>query len=460
LRVLHFVPRFCWPLNTGANLRNYHLARQLARCSQVTMLTFSNEHGNPKRGKIENSAHSPPEASNRQCPESSGEPTLARPESFYERVITVPRDRGYTFGKIVRGAVGHIPLPVLNYTTDAMKRQLACLLNEQDFDLIQVESVHLISYLPIIRAARNRPSLLLDWHNIESELLSQYSNRATGRLRRAYARRASRQMSALEHCIIKKFDAHVVVSDRDSAQLLGLVPEACVFLIENGVDTAYYSDERIKQAYAAWLAQREPSAPKPISRNCELFGSKRRILFVGSMDYHANVDAVVHFGREVWPSLHERIPELLFTIVGRDPAPEVRQLAVLSGVEVTGTVDDVRPYYHEALAAIVPLNIGGGSRLKILEAMAAGVPVVSTTLGAEGLDVQDDQNILIADTNQGLTNALMLLAESAERRLRLSAAGRALVYERYDWSRLGEALVAIYEALSAKKKGAYRLNNE
>jgi glycosyltransferase involved in cell wall biosynthesis len=170
------------------------------------------------------------------------------------------------------------------------------------------------------------------------------------------------------------------------------------------------------------------------------------------MDYHANVDAVVHFGREIWPSLHERIPELVFTIVGRDPAPEVLKLEAFSGVEVTGTVEDVRPYYHEAIATIVPLNIGGGSRLKILEAMAAGVPVVSTTLGAEGLDVQDDQNILIADTNQGLSNALILLAESAEQRLRLSAAGRALVYERYDWSRPGAALLAIYEGLTARKR--------
>ena len=266
-------------------------------------------------------------------------------------------------------------------------------------------------------------------------------------------------MSALEQRIIKKFDAHVVVSDRDAAKLLAIVPEARVFLIENGVDTAYYSDERIADAHTTWLAQSESPAAQPTPPNNDLFRRKRRILFVGSMDYHANVDAVVHFGREIWPNVHERIPELVFTIVGRDPATQVRELGALPGVEVTGTVKDVRPYYHEAVAAIVPLNVGGGSRLKILEAMAAGVPVVSTTLGAEGLDVRHDHNILIADTNQGLSNALLLLAESAEQRLRLSAAARTLVYESYDWSRLGAALFAIYEGLNAKKTGC-RLNNE
>lgn len=138
-----------------------------------------------------------------------------------------------------------------------------------------------------------------------------------------------------------------------------------------------------------------------------------------------------------------------FTIVGRDPAPEVRELASIIGIEVTGTVDDVRPYYREAIAAVVPLKVGGGSRLKILEAMAAGVPVVSTTLGAEGLEVTHDENILIADTTEKMIEAIIKLIEQPEQRKQLHEAGRSLISNRYDWSRVGESLFRCYAGLLA-----------
>ena len=169
------------------------------------------------------------------------------------------------------------------------------------------------------------------------------------------------------------------------------------------------------------------------------------------MDYHANVDAAVSFAREVWPRLRDRQTELVFTIVGRDPAPEVRALATIPGIEITGTVDDVRPFYREAWVAIVPLKVGGGSRLKILEAMAAGVPVVSTTLGAEGLDVRHGENILIADTNEQLIEAISAVVQNEEQRKQLSTAGRALVSSRYDWSRLGASLFEVYGELKGAR---------
>jgi len=178
------------------------------------------------------------------------------------------------------------------------------------------------------------------------------------------------------------------------------------------------------------------------------------MLFVGSMDYHANIGGVVDFAREVWPGLHDSRPELVFTIVGRDPATEVRQLRSIAGIEVTGTVDDVRPYYREAIAALVPLKVGGGSRLKILEAMAAGVPVVSTTLGAEGLDVQNGDNILIANTNQELAEAIIRVVESNAQQQQLRTGGRALVSARYDWSGLGAALFETYSKLLGPRSAA------
>jgi sugar transferase (PEP-CTERM/EpsH1 system associated) len=405
MRVLHFAPRVCWPLDTGAKLRNYHLARVLSAKTDITLLAFTD-----------------------------ADQSLGELEKLYQQVITVPRDRGYTLSKIIRGTLGSTPLPVLNYTTDSMKRALESILSEQDFDIVQVESIHLMDYLPIITAARQRPLMICDWHNIESELMRRYSEREPNILRRAYAQKTARLMSEFERRAMHEFDAHVAVSQRDAERLRNLNADARVFVIENGVDTAYYSDEEIATARSAALG---PGA----------LGRPNRIVFVGSMDYHANIDGAVNFARDVWPGLHNRRSELIFTIVGRDPAPEVRALATSRGIEVTGTVDDVRPFYREAMAAIVPLKVGGGSRLKILEAMAAGVPVVSTTLGAEGLDVRHGENILIADSNEQLAEAISNVVENGELQKRLSSAGRALASEHYDWSRLGANLFETYQQL-------------
>jgi sugar transferase (PEP-CTERM/EpsH1 system associated) len=400
MRVLHFAPRVCWPLDTGAKLRNYHLARVLSEKAGVTLLAFTDAHQ-----------------------------SLGELEKFYERVIAVPRDPGYTLSKIIRGTFGSTPLPVLNYTTDSMKRALESLLHDQDFDIVQIESIHLMSYLPIIAAARQRPLIICDWHNIESELMDRYSKREPNILKRAYAGKTARLMGELERRAMREFDAHIAVSQRDAQRLRNLNPDARAFVIENGVDTAYYEEGAVSGSLSA--------------------GKPKRIVFVGSMDYHANIDGAVSFAREVWPGLRNRHPEVIFTIVGRDPAPEVRELRSTPGIKVTGTVDDVRPFYREAFAAVVPLKVGGGSRLKILEAMAAGVPVVSTTLGAEGLDVHDGSDILLADTNEQLAEKTISLIESEELRQRISSAGRALISERYDWSRLGANLSEIYQQLLA-----------
>ena len=406
MRVLHFAPRVCWPLDTGAKLRNYHLARILSGHAHLTLLAFTDQEEQPS-GAL---------------------------EEFYEQVSTVPRDAGYTFPKILRGVLGRTPLPVLNYTTAAMKQALARTLSAQQFDIVQVESIHLMAYLSILRAAQPRPLVVCDWHNIESELMQRYSERESNAARRAYARKTVRLMSDSETRALQEFDAHVAVSQRDAEKLREINSQARVFVIENGVDTSFYSDEQIEIAY-------RKAVPSGAS------GEKNRIVFVGSMDYHANVDGVVNFAREIWPQVRGRLPGLTFTIVGRDPAPEIRELAAMPGLEVTGTIDDVRPFYREAAAAVVPLKVGGGSRLKILEAMAAGVPVVSTTLGAEGLNVKDGENILIADTDRELLDAIRSVVEDEVLRQRLSAAGRTLVSNHYDWSRLGTNLFEVYQQL-------------
>jgi sugar transferase (PEP-CTERM/EpsH1 system associated) len=397
-RVLQFAPRVCWPLDTGAKLRNHHLARVLSGPARVALLAFSE------------SARSASEL------------------EIYEEVVTVPRSGGYSFGNVLRGAVGSTPLPLLNYTSEEMKRALARVLDQNEFDLVQVESIHLMNYLPIIRAARSRPLAVCDWHNVESDLMRQYAESERNVARKAYARRTARLLSKFEERALTEFDAHLTVSEHDAERLRSVNPQARILVIENGVDVAHFAND-------------ESTA-------------KSRIVFVGSMDYHANIEGATSFARNVWPGLHAKKPELKFTIVGRDPTAAVRELSSINGVDVTGSVEDVRPYYCEAIAAVVPLNVGGGSRLKVLEAMAAGVPVVSTTRGAEGLTVQNGVNILLEDSNQKFVDAILSVADDQELRKRIIAGGRALVSERYDWSTIGATLFDHYQELISERSAA------
>src|SRR5439155_8778274 len=166
-------------------------------------------------------------------------PNLERP---YEHVITVKRDSAYSLAKMLSGMMGKTPLPVLNYTTDSMRLALARVLSENYFDIIQIESIHLMDYLAIIREAPKQSLVVCDWHNIESELMRRYSEREPSRLRRAYASRTARLMSELEKRALREFDAHVVVSQRDEQRLLDLNSDARIFVIQNGVDTDFYSD--------------------------------------------------------------------------------------------------------------------------------------------------------------------------------------------------------------------------
>ncbi|MCA1594112.1 MAG: glycosyltransferase family 4 protein [Acidobacteria bacterium] len=422
MRVLFLMPRVCWPPQTGLMLRNYYLARELARAgAHVTCLSFADDEVRDGGGN------------------SSGM-LPAPPEEWCEQVVKVERASAYTPSKILRGVLGRTPLPALNYTTPAMRAELSRVLEARPFDVVQVETSTLTEYLNVIRAARHRPLAVCDWHNIDSELMLRYSEKAAHVGRKLYARITAHRMVGFERNVLQTYDGHLAVSERDAAQLRLAAPGARVTVIENGVDVNYYSDENLALAHQVWRAERvERSADEAIER--------RRVVFVGSMDYHANVDAVVHFAQHTWPEIRRRRPELIFTVVGRNPAPEVERLAALPGVEVTGTVPDVRPFYREAVAQIVPLRVGGGSRLKILEAMAASVPVISTTLGAEGLLVSDNVNIMLADTAGAMGNALDALAENDALRTGIIREAGELVRKQYDWSALGAALHREHESL-------------
>lgn len=391
MRILFLSPRQCWPPESGAKLREFYLASALGTRTELTHVFFSPPGSTPP-----------------------GPADLAHAR----KILAVSQPPAYSAGRIVRGLFSRWPLPILNYTSAAMSDALAALLIESRFDLIHLDSIHMAAYVPLLARYSAAP-MTYDWHNIESELMSRYSEHVPSPARRTYAALTARRLAAVENRILREAFGHIVCSERERSALLDRVPGARIAVIENGVDVSFFA-----QTGAA--------------------AARRRIVFVGSMSYHANADAVVLFARTVWPAIRRQLPQSVLTIVGSNPTPAVQALHGIENVEVTGTVPDVRPYYAEAAAAIVPLRIGGGTRLKILEAMAAGVPVISSTPGAEGLAVSPGRDILIADRNDDWLAHLQALDRDPALRLELVEAGRRLAAARYDWPLLGKALFDTY----------------
>ena len=396
---MYFSSRDCWPLTTGARIRDYQLARYLSRHTEVHYA-----------GLV-----------------AAGDPAGRLPADCVLRRTLFLREKAYSPLNLLRGLKGPLPVTVLNYTSEHIKQELAGLLADGGFDAVQIEGVHLVEYVSVIRRECGRIPVVADWHNIESEIMWRYAETAPNALRRRIARQTAPLIEQAENRLLRMCDAHTVVSARDKAKLLSRAPGARITVVPNGVDVEFYGvGERVS--------------------------NPREILFVGSMDYHANADAAIWFASNVWPLLKRAIPDLVFRIVGRDPVPEVRAL-VTPDILVTGTVDDIRPYYARAAATVVPLRVGSGTRLKILESMAAGIPVVSTRLGAEGIEARDGCDILLADEPASLAEALKSVVTDGVLAERLRVEGRALVSRLYDWSRAGQKLYSVHAGLQARAGG-------
>jgi len=393
MRVLYFSPRICWPTISGAHLRDFYFARHLARNAQLTYVGLVNED-----------AHSQAEQLRAKLGTGNG-----------TEVIALRRDKSYKLTKVVRGLMGPTPLNVLNFTSPAVMAELDRILQDRSFDVAQIESMHLIAYARRIREVAPRTRLILDWHNIESEILARFAENDRNPLRAAYAKRTSSLSRNVETELLRLCHAHTVCSEREREVLRARVPDARIEVAGNGVDCDFFA-----QVDAA-------NSPR------------QDVLFIGRMDYHANIDAALYFAREIWPLVRRRRPGLRLKIVGAQPPKAILALRQ-QGVTVTGTVEDVRPFYSSALVSVVPLRVGGGTRLKVLEAMAAGTPVLSTTLGAEGLAITAGKNILIADTPQAMADAIVSLEANSPVWQELVANGRRLVHEKYDWSVVGETL--------------------
>ena len=213
----------------------------------------------------------------------------------------------------------------------------------------------------------------------------------------------------------------IAVSDADASALRRLVPGLDVTVVPNGIDTRAY-------------APKMPGRRSPV----------QFIVFTGTMDFRPNVDAVLWFARRVWPLIRAVVPDVHFTIVGQRPHRRLNALRQDSSITLTGWVEDVRPFIADAAVYVAPLRMGGGTRLKLLEAMALGKPVVATSLGAEGYPITDGHELVLADAPAEFARAVVTLLQSPGRCSELGKTARAFVERRYDWRVIVPALEQVY----------------
>lgn len=304
----------------------------------------------------------------------------------------------------------------VNYSKE-MQALLDTLLAQEKYDVVLFESVFVANYA--FPAALKQ---VVDGHNVEYELLKRTFRHEPAGWRKWYNWWESRLLKPAEIALCKKADLVLMTSEQDKRLLQRSLPQASIEVVPNGVDIDIFQSDVVE--------------PMP-----------HQIVFTGAMNYYPNIEAVLTFAKDVWPLIKAQIPEATWIIAGREPPPEVEGLGDLPGVTVTGSVPDVRPYITQSAVAIAPLQIGGGTRLKILEALAMQKAVVSTSIGCEGLLVKHGEHLLVADSPEKFAQAVIQLLRDPVLRASLGQSGRVLVEEEYSWEGCGKRLLQFLEAL-------------
>jgi len=314
--------------------------------------------------------------------------------------------------QLAAGLFSELPLAISRYRSAAMRRQIAELVAGSRFDAVVCDFLAPAPNLPDLSQA------VLFQHNIETLIWRRHAEHSSGP-RRLYFRLQAERMFRYEAAVSRAARHVITVSEADARTTQELFGVSASF-VPTGVDVEFF-------------------APQPAAPAFDL-------VFLGSMDWMPNADGARFFAEEILPRLHARRPQLTVGIVGRDPGPAILQLGLLDRrITVTGTVPDVRPYLWGSKVSIVPLRVGGGTRLKIYEAMAAGIPVVSTAVGAEGLDVRHPDNIRLADSPEDFAAQCLELLEDPTKRARQAGSALELATFQLSW----EAVVQRFEQILA-----------
>jgi len=404
-RILFLCQTLPYPPDGGVNIRAFHLLRLLAQEYEVTAMCFFRRAARPDPKDVRQSVE--------------GLSRYARTEAF-----EIPQE--FSHGRLLwdhlRSILTQRPYTVFAHRSEAFIRRLREFLANQKFDLVHMDSLDLSGYLPDLRGI----PVVVDHHNVESALLRRRSRSESNRFRAFYINHQSRLTQREERRWCREVDLNLTVSGEDRDTLQSIVGGGRFEVTPNGVDTNAFAPD---------------------------YAGDDGIVFVGGLTWFPNRDGMEYFGEEILPIIRSHRPDVPVRWVGRASDTEVRRYRDDYGIEMTGYVDDIQPFVRRAACFIVPLRVGGGTRLKILDAWAMGKAVVSTSQGCEGLDARDEDNILIRDTPEDFAASVLQLLEAADLRRRLGEMGRKTVEQTYDWDVVGSAMIRTFEELLEKPQG-------
>lgn len=393
----HFVP---YPPKGGAFQRSYHLLRALAEGNEVHLLA------------VRHKTHThPPEELARAGDELR---RFCRSVGIHD--LTAQTAGVGVYVRSLASLASRSPATAELYRSATLRAAVRGAVASTRFDVVHVDTIGLAPYL---EATGGVPAVL-NHHNVESFMVLRRVEREPSPLRRAFYRLEGRKLERLERDWVPRFRTNLVVSETDAELLRRIVPEGSIDVVENGVDTDYFRPDR-------------QEAPAP------------RLIFAGRLDQYANVDAMRFFIERIWPALRDRHAELKVEIVGNNPPPWlVDRCRRDDRVEVPGYVDDIRPRFRSAWAVVCPMREGAGTRLKVLDAMAMGVPLVATSMACEGIDVTPGKDVLVADTPERFVDAVERLLGDSVLRRSLGSEARRTVERRYAWTTIGAKLRETY----------------
>jgi glycosyltransferase involved in cell wall biosynthesis len=343
-------------------------------------------------------------------------------------VLLVPNPMGRegTYKRLLqlRSLASTLSFQRFSATVPALQEAVDKVLRSQHFDIINLEFPFLDPAGLRKRAPGKRtPAVVIDSHNIEFDLARQLARNASSLERRVYYEINWRKLLREELDAYRYADAVYLCSADDERRLLELAPAVRTAVVPNAADTEYYH-------------------PRPT----DLPPDGLTVMFFGLLSYLPNVDGVIHFVQDIWPHIANAHPQVRLKIVGGQ-APPVLQALAGPKIEFTGFVPDLRPHLASAAAVVTPLRLGGGTRLKIVEAMAMGKAIISTSLGAEGIDAVDGRDMLIADGPVAFAEAVNRTIADPTLAARLGASARRLSAERYSWAGAARQLEAFYRQI-------------
>jgi polysaccharide biosynthesis protein PslH len=397
LRVLVIDEEIPYPLNTGKRIRTWNLLTGLAKNHDVHLLCY---------GHCEDAACAAARLAGIAL-------HLVEPSAGITGI--------HLYLRLFVNLFSLYPFSVSKHYSRRFQKACDALLRGENWDLIQCEWT---PYARFLSGVRSTPTLLAT-HNVESQIWERRAQHGRNLIEKLYFRWQEIKMRWFERSALRRASAVTAVSGADAETMQAWGVQR-VTVVPNGVDFDLYSDLGALES------------------------DENAIISVSSLDWFPNVDAIEYFSREIYPIIRQEIPYATLRVVGRRPSDELKnKLASVPGVELLGEVADVRPHLERAAVVVVPLRIGGGSRLKILEALASAKAVVSTSVGVEGLELRLGEDLMVADSPLEFAKCVVDLLRRKEARKLLGEAGRRRVSATYDWGRISGLLEAVWLEASA-----------